>query len=173
VSCLRFLSIECKTVGCFLLASSFGRLDVETAGDTVGTVGALLDVETTDDTAGVVVGSGTAIGAAVAIANGVDVWKRCDLAISAAVLLCLQRSRRMCERSYWEAEAIMGSRLGSSFPLPSMWFIRTCWLDWGCGRSCCCCCCCCCWFLCCWCCCGETGCSQGAQSQSMSVHEHA
>jgi hypothetical protein len=118
VSSLRFLSIERKTIGCFLDASSFRRLDVETTDDTVGTVGTLLDVGTAaDDT----VGTGTVTGAAiVAITNGVDVWKRCDLAMSAAVLLCLQRSRRMCERSYWEAEAIMGSRLGSSLPLPSM-----------------------------------------------------
>jgi hypothetical protein len=112
VSSLRFLSIERKTIGCFL-DDSFGRLDVET----------LLDVETTDDTVGVV-GTGaataTAIATGTAAMKGVDVWKRCDLAMSAAVLLCLQRSRRMCERSYWEAEAIMGSRLGSSLPLPSM-----------------------------------------------------
>jgi hypothetical protein len=114
VSSLRFLSIERKTIGCFL-DDSFGRLDVET----------LLDVETTDDTVGVV-GTGaatataTATGTGTAAMKGVDVWKRCDLAMSAAVLLCLQRSRRMCERSYWEAEAIMGSRLGSSLPLPSM-----------------------------------------------------
>ena len=124
MSSLRFLSIERKTIGCFL-DDSFGRLDVETADDTVGTVGTLLDVESTYGTVGVV-GTGaatataTATGTGTAAMKGVDVWKRCDLAMSAAVLLCLQRSRRMCERSYWEAEAIMGSRLGSSLPLPSM-----------------------------------------------------
>jgi hypothetical protein len=168
VSSLRFLSIERKTIGCFLDASSFRRLDVETTDDTVGTVGTLLDVGTAaDDT----VGTGTVTGAAiVAITNGVDVWKRCDLAMSAAVLLCLQRSRRMCERSYWEAEAIMGSRLGSSLPLPSMWFVRTCWFGcWRWDRSCCCCC----GFLC-WCCCGETGYSrESAKVSQRSVREHA
>jgi hypothetical protein len=108
VSPFRFLSIERKTFGWFLDASSFGLLDVEIADDTVGAVGA-----------GIATATGTVTAAGAVIAAGNHVGKRCDLAMSAAVLLCLQRSRRMCESSYWVAERIMRSRWGSSCPFPA------------------------------------------------------
>jgi hypothetical protein len=109
VSPFRFLSIERKTFGWFLDASSFGLLDdVEIADDTVGAV-----------RTGIATATGTVTAAGAVIAAGNHVGKRCDLAMSAAVLLCLQRSRRMCESSYWVAERIMRSRWGSSCPFPA------------------------------------------------------
>lgn len=108
MSPFRFLSIERKTFGWFLDASLFGLLDVEIADDTVGAVGT-----------GIATATGTVTAAGAVIAAGNHVGKRCDLAMSAAVLLCLQRSRRMCESSYWVAERIMRSMWGSSCPFPA------------------------------------------------------
>ena len=50
---------------------------------------------------------------------------------SAAVLLCLQRSRRMCESWECEAETMTDSRVGPSSSVcsssSSLLFLRTCW----------------------------------------------
>lgn len=89
VSCFLFLSIERKTFG-FGVVSLFGSLEDAAAAGTR---------------------TGTAVAAAVET-SATAVWARCDLVSSEAVLLCLQRSRRMCVSWVWVAVVRRVWRLG-------------------------------------------------------------
>lgn len=90
VSCFLFLSIERKTFG-FGMVSLFGSLE--------------------DAAAGTGTGTRTAVAAGVGT-SATAVWARCDLVSSEAVLLCLQRSRRMCVSWVWVAVVRRVWRLG-------------------------------------------------------------
>jgi hypothetical protein len=138
MSSFLLLSIERNTFGG--LDASFGVLEagtLRTAG--IAWIAWIAGIAA-------IAGAAGAAGAATGTATGTAVWTRCDLVRSAAVLLCLQRSRRMCESWVWEAEAMTDLRsrssacFSSSFTLASasVSFIRRCRFGgrWFC--SCCC-----------------------------------
>jgi hypothetical protein len=151
MSSFLLLSIERNTFGG--LDASFGVLEagtLRTAG--MAWIAEIAEIAWIAEVAGIagIAGAAGAAGAATGTATGTAVWTRCDLVRSAAVLLCLQRSRRMCESWVWEAEAMTDLRsrssacFSSSFTLASasasasVSFIRRCRFGgrWFC--SCCC-----------------------------------